>query len=113
MTNSPIEGLQVSLASYKALVSDYALRARQAEAMVATLMQKNIPPEVFATQVVNKVMQDVETRELERSTQYRGVIQTTIMSLTNLRLSNPDRETYDDCVLEIIKALTVAVSPPT
>lgn len=111
--SSPIEGMQVSLAAYKSLVSDYALRAKQAEDMVSTLMLKNIPEAAFMDMVVNKINDHIDSRGIERSTQFLGVLQTTLIALTNTH-QNIDTRSPDQIkseLVEIIKAITVAVAP--
>ncbi len=107
-TKSPVESLMLSLSAYKSLVSDYALRARQAEDMTAQLMIEKLGPEVIASMVVNKVQEHIEARGLERSVQYHGIIQTTLMALTNIRRSGTTGEALDQELLEIIRALTIA-----
>ena len=104
-TRSPDEGLQVSLAAYKSLVSDYALRARQAEDMVQLLMSE-LPKDVLVNSIVSKVQQHIEARGIERSTQYLGVIQTTLLALTKLNTEQPN-----EALLTIIKALTLTINP--
>lgn len=112
-TSSPQEGLQVSLAAYKSLVSDYALRARQAEEMANVLMVERIPPELMASNVVNRITEHIQARGLERATQYLGVLQTTLMALTNLQRTKCSLtpEQLDEELLTIIKALTITASP--
>ncbi len=108
-TNSPQEALQVSLQAYKSLVSDYALRARQAEDMTAALLAKL--PEDQTDMLVNKINTHMSVRELERSTQYLGVLQVTLLALTNLQRSTVSPEDLNSELLEIIKALTITVNP--
>jgi len=106
---NPQEALQVSLQAYKSLVSDYALRAQQAEALTASLLAKL--PDDQHSMLVNKITEHIGVRELERSTQYLGVLQTTLLALTNLQRSTVTPEHLDSELLEIIKALTVTVNP--
>lgn len=108
-TNSPHEAQQVSLQAYKSLVSDYALRARQAEDMAAALLAKL--PFDQTDMLVNKIRTHMDTRELERSTQYLGVLQVTLLALTNLQRSTVTPEDLNSELLEIIKALTITVNP--
>ena len=100
----------MSLAAYKSLVSHYSLRAKQSEDMVRLLMSDKIPKEIYETAIVNKVQAHIETRGVERSTQYLGLLQTTLLALTNIRNNVSDIEKTDKDLLEVIKALTVAVN---
>lgn len=102
---SPDAALQLSLQAYKSLISDYALRARQAEDMVKLLMS-DIPAEVRTTAIVEKIKVHIELRELERATQYLGILQMTRLSLTSMLQRNPE----DTQLIEIVKALTVAIA---
>ena len=113
VTSSPQESTLVSLQAYKSLVSDYALRARQAEELVGQMLVTHLPKEVYGDSIVNKIAEHIEARELERSTQYLGVLQTTLLALTNLQrsISTTPIEQLDQELLTIIKALTVTVNP--
>lgn len=107
------EALMVSVAALKSLTSDYALRTRQAEEMCSLLISEKIPKEIFQDVIVNKLTEHISTRGLERSTQLFGVIQTTLMALTNIHrgLKNLTPEELDQQLLEIIKALTITCNP--
>ncbi len=108
-SSSPVEGLQLSLTAYKSLVSDYALRTRQAEDLCNKMMVANIDRDVL----VNTVCAHIDARGLERSVQYLAIIQTTLMALTEIhkKSSSIAPEQLDFELLEIIKALTVATNP--
>jgi prophage DNA circulation protein len=81
------------------------MRARQAEEMVKVLMA-DIPADVRTTAIVEKIKAHIELRELERSTQYLGILQTTLISLTAMQRRYPD----DTQLIEVIKAITLATS---
>lgn len=98
-----VESLLLSIQAYKTVISDYAQRTKQAEEMVVVLMNEKIPQDVFASMVVNKVTAHIEARGIERSTQYLGLIQATLMALTNIQGSKLDPE-----LVEVIKSLTLA-----
>jgi hypothetical protein len=113
ITKSPAEGLQVTITALKSLVADYSLRARQAEEMANLCLADKIPKEAFEALVVNKIREHMEVRGLDRSTHYLGIIQTTLMSLTNMHKELPKLETeqLEAELVTIIKALTIAINP--
>lgn len=96
--------LRLSIKAYAAVISDYSLRTKQAEEMVGFLMRDKIPKDEFIRTVVNKIEQHVEARGIDRATQYLGLLQTTLMALTSIQKKTPNPE-----LLEIIKALTLAI----
>lgn len=108
LTASPMEGMQVSLAAMKSIISDYALRTRQAEEIANTLLSEVIPKETMQAIIVNTIKRHSDTRELERSTQYLGIIQVTLMALTSIHRRLSIEDELNSELLEIIKALTVA-----
>lgn len=95
--------MSVTVQAYKSVVSDYALRTKQAEEMVTVLMNDKIPQDRLSTEVVNKVYEHMNARGVERSAQYLGLLQTTLMALTEIQKHKPDPD-----ILEIIKSLTLA-----
>lgn len=97
------ESLSLSIAAYKALISDYLLRAKQAEDMVVLLTNEKIPKEVFLEEVVNKIQKHLDEKGVERSAQYLGLLQTSLLALNALQKEQPN-----DSLLEIIKAITLA-----
>lgn len=113
VTTSPVEGLKVSLAAYKSLISDYSLRAKQAEAMVALLMASHPNHEALSVSLVNTLREHLDTRGLERSTQLLGVLQTTLLALTEIRkgISSTPLVDIESELTTIVKALTVSINP--
>lgn len=94
------------LAAHKALISDYALRARQAEDMASGLMSEHFRNNGDA--VAAKIIAHQEARGVERATQYMGVIQATLMSLTELHRSTKYRDNpIHPALLDLVKALTL------
>lgn len=72
--------------------------------MVAILMNEKIPKDEFIQTVVNKVTADIEARGIERSTQYLGLLQTTLMALNAIQRQQPSPD-----LVEVIKSLTLAI----
>lgn len=106
---SPREGLEVALASYKSIVSDLVLRAKQAEELTAALLNEKIPPELLATLVAPKILEHMNRRELERSTQLLGVVETTLLVLNDAAQSTTDEGTKST-LIEVIKGLTITAN---
>lgn len=76
-------------------------------------MSDKIPSEVFEATIVNRLKDHMSARGLERSTHYLGVIQTTLMALTNIQRSftTLSQSELEQELTTIIQALTVAANP--
>lgn len=111
-TNSPEEGIRVSLTAYKSLVSDMTLRLKQAEDLANTLLSSKIPKEVFESSLVNILKGHIDARGLERNAHYLALLQTTLIALTNIQrgLKTLTPEQLDAELIEIIKALTISTN---
>src|SRR5271165_1239585 len=102
-----LESLNLSLSALKSLLSDYALRSSQAEAMAGRLMVDKLSPEQFH-QVLVTMKEHLDARSKERAVHQQAVIQATILSLESS--ARGDEATLRTTVNEVVKHLTLAQS---
>jgi hypothetical protein len=69
-----LESLNMSLTVLKSLLSDYAMRANQAEALVGKLMAEKLSPEQL-TDLARTVSAQMEMRSTERAVHQQALIQ--------------------------------------
>lgn len=101
-------GLLLTIAAVKSQVSGLDHRCRQAENMVGLLMSEKIPKAILHEQVFQRLVEHMAGREMERSTQYKGIIQTTLLALNQTAQSCTDEATKARLV-DMIKALTTTL----
>jgi hypothetical protein len=106
-TNQQDQGLLLTIAALRSQVSDLTLRCRQFESSVATLMKDKLPPEV-ANELFSKVVEHLQERDIERSAQYKGVLQTALIGLNEVAMKTTDTRAKGQLV-EIIKNLTLTI----
>jgi hypothetical protein len=106
-TNQQDQGLLLTIAALRSQVSDLTLRCRQFESSVATLMKDKLPPEI-ANELFSKVVEHLQERDIERSAQYKGVLQTALIGLQTVAMKTTDTRAKGQLV-EIIKNLTLTI----
>lgn len=106
-TNKQDQGLLLTIAALRSQVSDLSLRCRQFEHSVSVLMRDKLPTEV-ANDLFSKVVEHLQERDIERSAQYKGVLQTTLLVLNETALACADQKAKQRLV-EVIKNLTLTV----
>jgi hypothetical protein len=102
-----LESLNMSLSTLKSLLSDYALRANQAEAVAGRLMSDKLSPEQFR-EVLTMMREQMNVRANERSVQQQALIQATLISLE--AGARGDDTLLRSTVNEVTKQLTMAQS---
>lgn len=105
--NQPDRGLLLTIAALRSQVSDLTLRCRQSEASNAVLMRDKLPQEI-RDELFSKVVEHLRERDAERSAQYKGVIQTTLMVLNETALACADQGAKQR-LIEVIKNLTLTI----
>lgn len=102
-----VASLELSLAATKSLLSDYALRTRQAEQTAALLMGEKLTDEQVK-QLGQMIAGQMEQKATERAVQQQALIQSTLIVL-NSALQG-DEETLRGLVNEVVKQVTSALS---
>jgi hypothetical protein len=102
-----LESLNMSLSTLKSLLSDYALRASQAEAITGRLLSEKLSPEQFR-EVLKTMSEQMGVRANERSVHQQALIQATLLSLESALRG--DEPTLREAVREVTKQLTTAQS---
>jgi len=102
-----LESLNMSLTVLKSLLSDAAMRANQAEALVGKLMAEKLSPEQFQA-LAKTVSEQMEVRSKERAVHQQALIQATIISLESA--SRGDEANLKSTVNSVTKQLTMAQS---
>lgn len=102
-----LESLNMSLSTLKSLLSDYALRASQAEAITGRLLSEKLSPEQFR-EVLKTMSEQMSVRANERSVHQQALIQATLLSLESALRG--DEPTLRATVQEITKQLITAQS---
>lgn len=106
-TNQPDRGLLLTISALRSQVSDLTLKCRQFQDSVSVLMRNKLPPEV-ANDLFSKVVEHLQERDVERSAQYKGVIQTALMVLNETALACADQKAKQR-LIEVIKNLTLTL----
>src|SRR5271156_1814624 len=102
-----LESLNMSLTTLKSLLSDYALRANQAEAVAGRLLSDKLSLEQFG-EILTLMREQMNVRANERSVQQQALIQATLISLEVA--ARGDDKTLRATVNEVTKQLTMAQS---
>lgn len=104
-TNQPsIESLNLVAEAYKVALANQVDRTKHAEQMVTELLTEKLSREEFLTGIVDKIVEHLSAKEMRKSNQYLGLIQTTLLALTNLQKTSPSPD-----LVAVIKALTLSV----
>jgi len=103
-----LESLNMSLTVLKSLLSDAAMRANQAEAIVGKLMAEKLTPEQFQS-LARTISEQMEIRSKERAVHQQALIQATIISLEAASQCR-DEATLRTTVNSVTKQLTMAQS---
>jgi hypothetical protein len=98
--------LEMSLNATKSLLSDYALRTKQAEETVALLMREKLDVETV-TKLAQLVTTHMDVRSKERAVHQQAILQTTLIALSSGLAG--DEETLRTSVNNIIKSITAAL----
>lgn len=106
-TNQPSQGMLLTVTALRSQVSDLTLKCKQFQDSVSVLMRNKLPPEI-ANDLFSKVVEHLQERDAERSAQYRGVIQTTLLALNEAALACADQGAKQR-LIEIIKNLTLTI----
>lgn len=106
-TNQPDQGMLLTIAALRSQVSDLTLKCNQFQESVSILMREKLPQEV-ANDLFSKVVEHLQARDAERSAQYKGVIQTTLLVLNETALACADQRAKQRLV-EVIKNLTLTI----
>lgn len=102
-----VASLELSLAATKSLLSDYALRTRQAEQTAALLMGEKLTDEQVK-QLGQMIAGQMEQKATERAVQQQALIQSTLIVL-NSALQG-DEETLRGLVNKVVEQVTMALS---
>jgi hypothetical protein len=102
-----LESLNMSLTALKSLLSDYALRANQAEALLGRMFSDKLTPEQVA-ELIKTVSEQMHVRASERVVQQQALIQATLVSL-EVGLQG-DAEGLRATVANVVKSLTLSQS---
>lgn len=99
--------LELSLTATKSLLSDYSLRARQAEQTASMLMRGALTDEQLK-EFAALVGQQMDVRNTERSVQQQALLQMTVVALNAaLQAEGEDRTAL---LTNIVRDLTSAIS---
>ena len=102
-----IESLNMSLTVLKSLLSDYALRANQAEAITGRLLSDKLDDQQFKA-LVASMNDQMGVRSKERAVHQQALIQATIISLE--AAVKEDEAKFRSSVVEVVKQLVTAQS---
>jgi hypothetical protein len=102
-----IESLNMSISVLKSLLSDYALRANQAEAITGRLMSDKLDDQQFKA-LLHAMSEQMDVRSKERAVHQQALIQATIISLE--AASKEDEAKFRASVVEVVKQLVTAQS---
>lgn len=102
-----LESLNMSLSTLKSLLSDYALRATQAEAITGKLLSEKLSTEQFVS-LARTMSEQMNVRAKERAVHQQALIQSTIISLE--AAARGDEQMLRATVNEVTKHLTMAQS---
>lgn len=102
-----VASLELSITAFKSLVSDYAVRAKQAEQMAGRLIADNLTDEQVQALAV-LVGQQLDARSTERAVQQQALLQATLIVL-NAGLQGGD-ESLRSLVNKAVRDLTMALS---
>ena len=102
-----VVSLELSLAATKSLLSDYALRTRQAEQTAARLMADRLTDEQVK-QLGEMIATQMDQRATERAVQQQALLQSTLIVL-NSALQG-DEETLRGLVNKVVEQTTMALS---
>ena len=97
--------LELSLTATKALVSDYSLRARQAEEAFALLIRSLDQKDLTAFEAV--IAKHINVRAHERTVQQQAILQATLVALGAALNAGP--EDRDHILRQVFKDLTISV----
>ena len=106
-TNQPDRGLLLTIRTLRARISDLNLQCKQFADSSAVLMKEKLPREM-RDELFSKVVEHLQERDVERSAQYKGVLQTTLMALNETALACTDQKAKQR-LIEIIKNLTITI----
>lgn len=106
-TNQQDHGVLLTVAALRSQVSDLNLRCKQFQDSVSVLMRDKLPTEV-ANDLFSKVVEHLQERDIERSAQYKGVMQTALLALNEITMRTTDQKAKQGLV-EIIKNLTLTI----
>jgi len=102
-----LESLNMSITALKSLLSDYALRANQAEAITGRLLGEKLDDQQFRSLVI-AMNEQMTVRGTERAVHQQALIQATVLSLeAALRDSGDSLKAQ---VQEVTKQLTMSQS---
>jgi hypothetical protein len=102
-----VASLELSLQATKSLLSDYALRTRQAEQMASALMSERLTGEQV-TQLGQLIASHMDQRSTERAVQQQALLQSTLIVL-NSALQG-DEQTLRTLVNKVVEQATAALS---
>ncbi len=102
-----VASLELSVAAFKSLISDYSVRAKQAEQMVGRLMGDKLTDEQVQALAV-LVGQHMDVKATERAVQQQALLQSTLIVL-NAALQGDD-ESLRSLVNKAVRDLTMALS---
>lgn len=106
-SNTQDQGMLLTIAALRSQVSDLTLRCRQFTESSSVLMKDKLPQEI-RDELFSKVVAHLQERDVERSAQYKGVIQTTLIALNEAAMACADQRAKQR-MIEVIKNLTLTV----
>ncbi len=105
MDTQRTESLHATITALKSLVSEYSLRANQAEQLSSKLMGDL--DQVKAHEVAAMIISHMEVRSKERSVHQQALIQATLVALTST--IKQDEKTLRGVVNTVVGSLTTAL----
>lgn len=105
MDNQRVESLHATITALKSLVSEYALRANQAEQLSSKLMGDL--DQIKAHEIAAMIISHMDVRSKERAVHQQALIQATLVALTST--IHQDDSTLRGVVNTVIGSLTTAL----
>lgn len=99
--------LELSLAATKSLVSNYVMRAKQAEELAGRLLMDKLNEQQMSV-IVSLITEQIKLKAYERSVQQQAVLQATVVSL-NAALQSPDADEQRRILRDMLRDLTSCV----
>lgn len=101
--------LQLSITALKSLISEYAMRATQAEQLCNTLLNEKISDSAMQTIVQSLISEHSENRGKERAVHQQAVLQSLLIALTQLK-NVDDLEIIKNQVNSICGSMTLSLA---
>lgn len=105
---STVESLNLSLTAHKSLLSEYALRTKQAEQLANTLLNDRVPAEVMYNLVGELMKEHSEHRASERAVHQQAVLQAALFALQQVQYTE-DLEQVRSIVNNVVSQITLSL----